>query len=738
MSKKYKGTNPIDVQNVSNQIQTLFNLNPSSSFTYSNLTKRIGLRKNNRPEIQNSVELILSSLKHEGIIDEVSTGIFKLNQSNLKFETGILDLNTSGNGFVTIIGFERDVFIGSNNINSALKGDTVKVLIHNRRGKGRMEGEIVEIVKRNKEAFVGILQIGKYSATLDADSKIPADIYIPLTKLNGAKAGQKVQVKITNWQTANNKLEAEVAVVLGNVGENETEMHAILVEYGLLYHFPKEVEDEADNIPEKISADEIKNRRDFRKTTTFTIDPADAKDFDDALSFKKLENGHYEIGIHIADVSHYVVPGSKLDNEAYSRATSVYLVDRVVPMLPEKLSNKVCSLRPNEEKLCFAAVFELDNEGQIYDEWYGRTIINSCRRFTYEEAQLVLETGEGDLKEELLTMNTIAKKMRAVRYKKGSISFDTREVKFYLDANGKPTGVYFKIAKDSNNLIEDYMLLANRKVAELVSGAIEKVTDKNKANAFVYRVHDSPNEDKLLAFSKFAKKFGYKLKTTGHLEIAKSLNEMLAEVKGKKEQNLMQTLAVRSMAKAIYTTKNIGHYGLAFEHYTHFTSPIRRYPDVLVHRILADYLESDEAKSLIKKAKEKLSNTTNNFTAAVLEPQCKHCSDREKLAAEAERSSIKYKQVEFMEDKVGKVFKATITGVTEYGMFAEIQENMCEGFIRLRDIQSDFYEFDENNYCVTGRRTKKNYRLGDEIFIKVKKANLPKKQLDFSLENDDF
>jgi len=738
MSKKTKGTAPINAQEVTRQIQTLFNQNPSTSFTYNNITKRIALRKNNRPEIQNSVQLILDSLKFDETIKEIAKGIYRLNQDNVKHESGVLDLMPSGNGFVTVSGIDKDVFIPANRVNGAFKGDTVKLIIQPQRGKGRIEGEIIEIVKRAKQSFVGIIEIGRYNAALNADSKNAPEMFIPLDKINGAKNGQKVLVKITNWGDNSHKLQGEVTTVLGNPGENDTEMHAILAEYDLPYHFPKEVEDEADKIPEKISETEISNRRDFRKTTTFTIDPVDAKDFDDALSFKKLDNGNYEIGIHIADVAHYVLPGSVLDDEAYTRATSVYLVDRVVPMLPEKLSNKVCSLRPNEEKLCFSAVFELDDEGNIFDEWYGRTIINSQRRFSYEEAQLVLETGEGDLKDELLIMNSIAKKMRAVRYKKGSISFDTREVKFNIDAEGKPTGVYFKIAKDSNNLIEDFMLLANRKVAELVSGAIEKIKEKEKANAFVYRVHDSPNEDKLLAFSKFAKKFGYKVKTTGHLEIAKSLNVMLNEVKGKKEQNLMQTLAVRSMAKAIYTTKNIGHYGLAFEHYTHFTSPIRRYPDVLVHRLLADYLSENQQKSTLKKVAEKLVARKQVYTANILEPLCKHCSDREKLAADAERSSIKYKQVEFMQDKVGKIFKAIISGVTEFGMFAEIEENLCEGFIRLSNIKSDYFEFDADNYCVTGRRTKKMYRIGDEIFIKVAKANLPKKQLDFELENYDF
>lgn len=733
-SKKNKSNTP---QHLHLEIENLFKQNPDKSLSYTTIAKRLAIRKSNRIDVQNSIMLILDSMIHDETIKEIATGIFKYNIAQQEAIEGKIEVMPSGNGFVTLPGYDQDIFISSSKIFSAINGDTVKIQVYPKRGKGRLEGEVVEIVKRNKESFVGIIDIMKHLAVIHPD-KIGIEIQIPLSKINGAKNGQKVLVKITEFPTHNRFLIGEVKTVLGNPGENDTEMHAILAEYDLPYHFPESVEQEADRIPEQISAEEIAKRRDFRKVTTFTIDPHDAKDFDDALSFQKLENGHVEIGIHIADVSHYVEPGSILDDEAYARATSVYLVDRVVPMLPEKLSNKVCSLRPNEEKLCFSACFEMDEDGNIYNEWFGKTIINSQRRFTYEEAQEVLETGKGDLADELLLMDKIAKNMRKQRYRKGSISFDSREVKFNIDKDGKPIGVYFKIAKDSNNLIEDFMLLANRKVAELMSAVVEQKKDE-KLSAFVYRVHDSPNEEKLLNFSKFAKKFGYKLKTSGQLAIAKSMNELLEEIKGKKEQNLMQTLAIRSMAKAIYTTKNIGHYGLAFEHYTHFTSPIRRYPDVLVHRILNEYLSDEQKKaSLMEKLTASKAKRKVSYNIPTLEPMCKHCSDREKLAADAERSSIKYKQVEFMQDKLGNVYKAVISGVTDFGIFAEIEENLCEGFIRLNNIKSDYYEFDQENYCIVGRRTKKVFRLGDEIYIKVAKANLVKKQLDFELESSEF
>ncbi|MBL7882870.1 MAG: ribonuclease R, partial [Bacteroidia bacterium] len=495
-------------------------------------------------------------------------------------------------------------------------------------------------------------------------------------------------------------------------------MHAILAEYGLPYHFPKDVEKAADLIPIKITEQEIAKRKDYRGITTFTIDPVDAKDFDDALSIRKLDNGNWEIGVHIADVSHYVKPDSIIDKEGFSRATSVYLVDRVVPMLPEILSNNVCSLRPNEEKLCFSAVFEITDNAEVVEEWFGRTIILSDRRFTYEEAQQIIETEEGEFKDEILTLNRLAKILRANRFKKGSIAFEKMEVKFHLDEVGNPTGVFFKVAKDSNQLIEDFMLLANRKVAEFIGKNKNSKEQKSKENqrSFVYRVHDKPNPDKLEDFAQFVAKFGYKLNIKNEKTVADSMNNLLKEVNQKKESGMIEMLAIRTMAKAVYTTKNIGHYGLGFEYYTHFTSPIRRYPDVMVHRLLQHYLDGGKSPDIEK-----------------LEEQCKHSSDMEKLAAEAERSSIKYKQVQYLQDKIGEEFDGIISGVTEWGIFVELKENHCEGMVRLRDLQDDNYYFDEDNYCLRGKKYGKVLTLGDEVRIQIKRADLVKKQLDFSL-----
>lgn len=663
-----------------------------------------------------SRETILEVLKdqtHKGVFIEPQKGKFRL--KDLKtFVIGKVDITADGSGYVIPDDeFEKDIYISARKLHNALNGDKVKVYIYAKKSGRKNEGEVVEIIERAKTDFIGVIKISeRFAFVYVDDKKMLHDIFVPLTDLKGAKNGQKVQVSITDWpEEAKNPI-GRVINILGEQGENDTEMNAILAQYGFPLTFPPEVEKEANAIPEEISPEEIKGRRDFRTTTTFTIDPADAKDFDDAISFKKLENGNYEVGVHIADVSHYVLTNSALDKEAYSRATSVYLVDRVIPMLPERLSNGVCSLRPKEDKLCFAAVFEMDDKAIIHDQWFGRTVIHSDRRFSYEEAQQVIETKSGDFREEILKLNELAYILREKKFKAGAISFESTEVKFKLDDKGKPIGVYVKERKDAHKLIEDFMLLANKKVAEFVA---KKGKGKQKYT-FVYRSHDSPNLETLNNFALFASRFGYKINMKSDKEIAKSLNFLMEDVEGKKEQNVLTQLAIRSMAKAIYTTKKTSHYGLAFDHYTHFTSPIRRYPDVMVHRLLAAYLNGE------KSANEEQYEIASS-----------HSSAMEKRAADAERASIKYKQVEYLEENVGSIFSGIISGVTEWGMYVELIENKCEGMIRLRDITDDFYVLDEKNYCIIGQRKKKKYQLGDEVQVRVKKVDLSKRQIDFSL-----
>ncbi len=663
---------------------------------------------------------ILSELKSRDTISEPERGKFKI-KSIERFIDGKVDMTSTGTAYIISEETEVDTIIAPKKTLNALHGDIVKVRLFPN-FKGKQEGEIVQVLERAKTEFVGTLQVSpRFAFLVPSNNKIHVDIYIPVEKLNGAKDGQKAIAKITEWPKNGVNPIGEIKAILGNVGENNTEMHAILAEYGLPYEFPKDVERAADLISTIITEEEIAKRRDFRNITTFTIDPVDAKDFDDALSIRKLENGNWEIGVHIADVSHYVKPESMIDKEAVSRATSVYLVDRVVPMLPEVLSNNVCSLRPNEDKLCFSAVFEMTDDAEVLNEWFGRTIINSDKRFAYEDAQLIIETEEGEFCAEILTLDRLSKTLRANRFKKGSIAFEKMEVKFHLDEAGNPTGVYFKIAKDANQLIEDFMLLANRKVAEFIGNQKEKreatQTIKEKGSrAFVYRIHDKPNPDKLASFAEFVAKFGYKLNIRNEKDVAPSMNNLLKEVNEKKEAGMIELLAIRTMAKAVYTTKNIGHYGLGFEYYTHFTSPIRRYPDVMVHRLLQHYLDGGKSPDIEK-----------------LEEQCKHSSDMEKLAADAERASIKYKQVQFLKDKIGEEYDGKVSGVTEWGIFVEIVENHCEGMIRLRDLTDDNYVFDEDNYCLRGRKYGKVITLGDTVRIEIKRADLVKKQLDFAL-----
>lgn len=691
------------------QIIRIFDNNPTQSFNYKKISNALGLKDFSNRKL---VGIILEELADQGKLFEHQRGSYK-RKSSSNFIEGKADMTQRGAAYVIVEDADTDIYIHPKNTKNALHGDIVKVNVISNKGSNKIEGEIVEVLKRAKTNFVGIIQKSQNFAFLAVDDlRMPVDIFIANENLKGAKDGDKAVARITEWPDNKKNPYGVVVDVLGRPGENNTEMHAILAEYGLPYVFPPKVESEAKNLPVEISAQEIKKRRDFRAVTTFTIDPADAKDFDDALSIKKLENGNWEIGIHIADVSHYIQKDSILDKEAYQRATSIYLVDRVVPMLPEMLSNGVCSLRPQETKLCFSAVFEINEEAKVLNEWFGRTVIFSDRRFAYEEAQERIESKQGDFANELLILDGLAKKLRKERFKQGAISFDRLEVKFNIDENGKPLGVFFKESKDANKLIEEFMLLANKKVAEFVGKPENK---KETPKTFVYRIHDEPNQEKLLTLSSFVKKFGYSL-ATGGKEVASSINNLLEEVKGKAEENMIEQLTIRTMAKAIYSTKNIGHYGLSFSHYSHFTSPIRRYPDVMVHRLLQHYLDGGSSVSQTE-----------------LEAQCKHSSDMEQLASEAERKSIKYKQVEFLEDKIGQIFAGIISGVSEWGIYVEIIENMCEGMVRLQDIDGDFYTFDKENYCARGRKTGQEYKMGDEVMIKVKRADLIKKQLDFEL-----
>jgi len=662
--------------------------------------------------------LILEVLKEEsrkGILQEPEKGKFILKQLKT-FVTGKVDMTSDGSAYIVSEDeFEEDIYVAPRKLRNALHGDVVKVYVYAKNKGRKKDGEVVEILQRAKMDFTGIIKLSdRFAFFVPDDRKMLHDIFIPLDRLNGAKDNYKAIAKIVDWpEDAKNPI-GEITHVLGKQGENNAEMNAILADYGFPLAFPDEVEKQAESIKGEITKEEIAKRRDFREILTFTIDPADAKDFDDAISFQLLKNGNIEVGVHIADVSHYVKPDSALDKEAFERGTSVYLVDRVIPMLPERLSNGLCSLRPNEDKLCFSAVFELDNEANVIEQWFGRTIIHSDTRFSYEDAQEVLENKSGKHSKELLKLNELAYKLRERKFKHGAISFESVEIKFRLDDQGKPLGVYVKERKDAHKLIEDFMLLANKKVAEFVA---KKGKGKQKYT-FVYRSHDSPKEDALLNFSQFALKFGYKIDMSSGRETARSLNFLMADVEGKKEQNVLTQLAIRSMAKAVYTTKKHSHYGLAFDYYTHFTSPIRRYPDVMVHRLLELYLA--DGKSVNEDEYEKMSI---------------HSSQMEKKAADAERASVKYKQAEYLQNNIGEEFNGIISGLTEWGMYVEIIANKCEGMIRLRDLNDDFYVLDEKNYCIIGQRRKKKYQLGDEVTIMVKKVDLGKRQIDFTLLN---
>lgn len=710
-NKGFKKSKPetFNKKKLKNSVITLFYGEPGKTVNYKQIATWLGIKD---PETRILINVVLQELYDDGYLDQVSRGKYKL-KARTGSVVGIVDMQSQGFAYVNSDEIEKPVLIPSRYLNHAMEGDKVSIRLFARRKKHELEGEVIEIIERAKSVFVGTVETSRNFAFLIPSGKTGFDIFIPLEKLKGAKNGQKAIAEIIEWPSNAKNPIGEIKDVLGDAGNNDAEMHAILAEFELPYKFPVNVDKAAEKIPLEIPDEEIAKRRDMRAITTFTIDPLDAKDFDDALSLRKLDNGNWEVGVHIADVTHYVVPNSIIEEEAQSRATSVYLVDRVVPMLPERLSNGVCSLRPNEDKLCFSAVFELNDDAKLIKEWFGKTVIHSDRRFAYEEAQNVIETGEGDLSAEILTLDKLAKKLREKRFRKGAIAFERVEIKFEIDEKGKPLSVYFKEAKDSNQLIEEFMLLANKRVAEFVG---KRDAAKNP-KTFVYRIHDKPDPDKLSNFNSFIKRFGYGIQMTTAKTISTSLNSLLDNVKGKKEQNLIETLAIRAMAKAAYSTRNIGHYGLSFEYYSHFTSPIRRYPDMMAHRLLEKYLAGGRSANEQK-----------------YEDLCKHSSDMEARAANAERASIKYKQVEFMQDHIGKIYPGTISGVTDWGIFVEL-ENKIEGMIPLRELDDDFYIFDEKNYQIVGKHSHKIYQLGDEITVKIWRTNLEKKQLDFQLAN---
>ena len=711
--KEKKGGKHLKKKELVEMLLNYFRTKPNEAFSLKQLFQ--ALKLTTHPGKMLCIDVV-EEMVEDNFLIEIEKGRYKINDKG-QILTGTFQRKSNGkNSFIPDDGGEP-IFIAERNSAHAMNNDKVKVSLCAKCKKRQMEGQVIEILEHANETFVGVLKVSKnYAFLLTEANTLANDIFIPKDKLKGGKNGDKAVVRITEWpEEAKNPL-GEVIDILGQAGDNTTEMHAILAEYGLPYTYPQAVEAAAEKLSAEITPEDYAEREDFRDVVTFTIDPKDAKDFDDALSIRNLKPGLWEVGVHIADVSHYVKEGSIIDKEAVKRATSVYLVDRTIPMLPERLCNFICSLRPDEEKLAYSVIFDMNDKAEVKNFRIRHTVIKSNRRFTYEEAQQIIETGEGDYKEEILELNRLAQILREKRMSAGSINFDRCEVKFEIDENGKPLSVYFKVSKEANKLIEEFMLLANRTVAEYVG----KVPKNKKPKVFPYRIHDLPDPDKLDNLNQFIARFGYKIRTGGSkVEVSKSLNHLLNEINGKKEQNLIETVSLRAMQKARYSIYNIGHYGLGFDYYTHFTSPIRRYPDMMVHRLLTRYLAGGRSAQADK-----------------YETLCEHSSAMEQTAASAERASVKYKQVEFMGERIGQVYDGVISGVTEWGLYVEINENKCEGMIAMRDLGNDFYEFDEKNYCLIGRRHHQKFSLGDPIKIKVARANLAKKQLDFVLAEE--
>lgn len=710
-NRKHSKKSSLSPSELSHEISKLLQNNPQKSFTIRSVIRAMGMTYNNK-----NIRIFEEQLYHlqrRGVIYKTNDDNFRYSLESLpRMEGELVSIITAG-GFVTVPNLDDDVIIAKENLNRSLVGDRVEIAVYPSNRKGRMEGIILRVIERGEKKYIGTMEVGKGFAFVLPDSKnMFYDIFIHSKELNGAKNGDKVVVEIIDFPDDSRNPNGRILKVLGQAGEHNTEIHAILEEYDLPYEFSRDVEEESEKISFDIPASEIAKRRDFRNITTCTIDPVDAKDFDDALSIQQLEEGIYEIGVHIADVTHYIRPGSRLEEEAVTRATSVYLVDRVVPMLPERLSNGVCSLRPNEDKLCFSAVFKMNDKAEVLDSWFGRTVINSDRRFAYEEAQEVIEGKSEEMKWEITTLDRLAKVLREARFEAGALAFDRDEPKFILESDGKPVGVYFKEMKDANHLIEEFMLLANRSVAAYIGEKKTKTDSKGKT--FVYRIHDKPNSEKFAALGKFAAKFGYEVKASNDTAIAKEISKLLTNIKGQSVENLFTILALRSMSKATYSTDNIGHYGLCFDYYTHFTSPIRRYPDMMVHRLLQRYL--DKGRSANKLEYEEL---------------CQHSSEREVLAAEAERASIKYKMVEFMAERIGEEFEGMVSGLTEWGVYVELSETHIEGMVSIREMSDDTYYFDKENYTYTGARFGRKYRLGDAVKIRVLRIDLVRKVIDF-------